>query len=217
MTKGRSPFIIPPGVNPEMRHLSKVYIELRKAEKETCSERKNIHMDEFLIIARFIVGGTFIIAGASKLADISAFFHAILSFELLSPGYGRILAWFLPIFEITVGLMLFSGIAFPFPACAILLLLAGFCTALLLAARRKKLVNCGCFGAHETPTSYKYALFRNLMLIVLTGTTLGATPIHQPSLWQIITSQEVFALPLAVGLVILFRLANIAWRILQKV
>ncbi|MEO6887370.1 MAG: MauE/DoxX family redox-associated membrane protein [Ktedonobacteraceae bacterium] len=174
-------------------------------------------MSEMELIARFIVGGTFIFAGGSKLRDIASFVRSILALELLPPLYGQVLARILPFIEILTGMMLLVGIAIPIFAGITLCMLVGFCAVLISAHYRRKSFDCGCFGANGTPTSYGRALFRNLILIILTiVSAIGTASIHHPFLWQIIMSQDVFALPLAVGAVIIFRLGTMAWEIFQK-
>jgi uncharacterized membrane protein YphA (DoxX/SURF4 family) len=118
---------------------------------------------------RVPLGGVFIVAGAAKIADPSAFALEIHNYQLL-PALAPVLAATLPAVELVVGLAMIVG-----PrgwaragAAASALLMAVFTVAVGSALARGINISCGCFGAGSAPVTV-VTLGRDLLLLAASG------------------------------------------------
>ena len=104
-------------------------------------------------IARVLVGVLFIFSGLIKLNDpvgfsfkLQEYFSAgVLNVEFLIP-FSLIIALFLVIFEVIVGLMLLLGYAKTFTTWSLLLMIIFFTFLTFYSAYFNKVTDCGCFG-----------------------------------------------------------------------
>ena len=93
-----------------------------------------------------LLSGTFISAGALKIADPRAFQEAILDYQMIGVAPAAAWAWWLPWFEVVCAVSLWlprfrtAGLA------GISLMVAAFLAILLSAVARSLTVSCGCFG-----------------------------------------------------------------------
>jgi len=126
-------------------------------------------MGIFTKILSFLVGGLFVIAGALKASDPSAFFNAIENYQILPHALAVAATFFLPYLEIFCGM----AVIFKRLHAGALVLLGGmtlvFIVALLLAWVRGLNIECGCFGAGDGPVNYGVALIRDLLLLAAIG------------------------------------------------
>jgi hypothetical protein len=110
------------------------------------------------------VGGFFLVAGLSKLADTSEFARAIMRYQLVGPSGAVAAAVWLPWAEVLCALSL----GFPqFRAAAawmILGMLAFFEVALVAALLRGLDINCGCLGT-IADSGVSFSIFRNLVFM----------------------------------------------------
>lgn len=117
------------------------------------------------LLARVVLGGLFVYAGALKLIDPVAFAAAVDNYRLISPPYTELVAAWLPALEVLCGAALLLGV-FLRPATMVLgLLNLVFMAALVAAAARGLDIDCGCFGSGGLPTSPLQALARDAVLM----------------------------------------------------
>jgi uncharacterized membrane protein YphA (DoxX/SURF4 family) len=126
------------------------------------------------IVARLILGGSFIFAAAAKIADPPAFAHEIYNFKLFPGSLVNAAALWLPWVEMLAGLALVAGIWRSVSAVLLGLLLFVFVGALSINLARGRAVDCGCFGSSKTPktteqrlTDMKIAIARDALLLAL--------------------------------------------------
>lgn len=122
----------------------------------------------FLLLLRCALGGVFIYAGLVKMENPAAFADSVASFRVLPPFLISIFALGLPVFEVTVGLMVLVGIPRGVGALSVILLSGIFVFALAQALVRGLEVDCGCFG-NGTPSIGK------TWLALSRASVLGAT------------------------------------------
>jgi len=125
-------------------------------------------------IARVVLGGAFIYAGARKVTDVTAFSDAIAGFRVLPSALVMPVALTFPVLEILLGVMvLLPASRLPRAGSLGLALLNLLFIAVLASAWIRGLdVNCGCFGFDWAPSSewkLPLAIARDLVLLALAG------------------------------------------------
>lgn len=124
-------------------------------------------------VARLIVGGTLLTAGALKVINLQSSVTATQAYQLLSPAAAQVFGWVLPFVEVVLGLFLIAGL-FTRPV-AILAGVLGlvFTAAVISVAARGMSIDCGCFGGGGPvapgDTHYPFEIVRDLGLVVLCG------------------------------------------------
>ncbi len=124
-----------------------------------------------VIICRVVVGGIFILAGASKLVEPIAEFIAIgRSWDIIPDP---LLTWYmtlLPWVELIFGIMLIVGIFTRVSAWVIFLCLLSFIIAISInMVRGRTLQDCGCFGsALHFGDTFAKILWRDFVLMAMT-------------------------------------------------
>ncbi len=98
------------------------------------------------IVARFILGGIFILAAIPKILDPASFAGVIYSYQLLPDMLINIVAVVLPWIEVVVGGFIIIGIWLPGTVLLYNLLLLTFICALIINTARGLDINCGCFS-----------------------------------------------------------------------
>ena len=134
-------------------------------------EKKSIVSNGFLII-RWIVGGIFIYAGASKLLNPAVFSMEISNYHLLHFWGASALAVYLPWLEIVAGTFVIFrkwtlsslGILFALT----LIFLIAICSAWF----RGLDISCGCFGHSLDPANYAKLITRDILFLILIATQL---------------------------------------------
>ncbi|MEZ4787295.1 MAG: DoxX family protein [Flavobacterium haoranii] len=104
-------------------------------------------------ISRFLVGILFIISGLIKLNDpvgfsykLEEYFNAnVLNMEFLIP-YALVIACFVVIFEVVLGVMLLLGFKPKFTMWSLLAMIVFFTFLTFYSAYFNKVTDCGCFG-----------------------------------------------------------------------
>ena len=117
------------------------------------------------LAARLVVGGLFVVAGALKLGDPTAFATEISNYRFL-PALAPWLAVMLPPVELVVGAALLIA---PWKwrraaALAAMGLLVMFTVAIVHVLRAGINVDCGCFGGNTGPVS-AWTAVRDLVLL----------------------------------------------------
>jgi len=99
------------------------------------------------LVSRIILGGVFLVAGATKIANPGALAAAIRSYELPLPEwFVSLSAHALPYLEVLLGLYLLAGLFTKISAWATNGLTLLFLLALVQGAARGLEIDCGCFG-----------------------------------------------------------------------
>jgi putative oxidoreductase len=100
------------------------------------------------LISRIVLGGVFLVAGATKIANSGGLAASIRSYELgLPEWFVSLSAHALPYLEIMLGLYLLVGLFTKVAAWATIALTAIFLLALVQGALRGLEIDCGCFGS----------------------------------------------------------------------
>jgi uncharacterized membrane protein YphA (DoxX/SURF4 family) len=122
-------------------------------------------------LARLLVGGVFLVAGALKLPDPAAAVRAVRAYRLLPESLVAPVAFGLPMVEIAVGLALLAGVFVRTAAIAAAALLAVFVAAVGSAWARGLQIDCGCFGGGGQvaagQTAYPAEILRDVGLLVV--------------------------------------------------
>jgi putative oxidoreductase len=121
------------------------------------------------LASRIVLGGVFLIAGATKILNPGTLAAAIRSYELPLPEWFISLsAHALPYLEVLLGLYLLAGLFTKISAWATNGLMAIFFLALLQGALRGLEMDCGCFGSSAGETSNLWlAAARDVGLLAL--------------------------------------------------
>lgn len=129
------------------------------------------------LVARLVLGGVFLYAGASKVFDAGGLAASIRSYGLgLPEWFVALSAHALPPFEVLLGLYLIAGLFTGASAWAASGLMVVFTLALLQGALRGLEVDCGCFGpAVSGGSSLWLDVLRDLGLLAL-GLLLALAP-----------------------------------------
>lgn len=106
-------------------------------------------MRYFVTLARVVLGGLLIVAGALKVGHAADLAAAIAGFRLLPPGIVAPMALVLPIFEIVLGLYLVVGLLARITAIAAAVQFVVYAGAIASAILRGIPANCGCFGPND--------------------------------------------------------------------
>ncbi len=101
--------------------------------------------DVVLLLARLLLGGTFLYASLDKIADPAGFALAISNYRLLPSGSEGFLAALLPWVEALAGGLLLLGLMTAGASLVVAALSATFAAAITSALWRGLDVSCGCF------------------------------------------------------------------------
>lgn len=100
------------------------------------------------LVSRIVLGGVFLLAGATKIADPGGLAASIRSYELPLPEwFVSASAYSLPYLEVLLGFYLVIGLFTRVSAWATNALMLVFILALLQGALRGLEIDCGCFGS----------------------------------------------------------------------
>lgn len=119
-------------------------------------------------LARLVLGGVWLAAGATKIADLDASVRAVRAYRLLPETAAQILGAGLPAVEI----LLVIGAGVRVAAVVSAVLMAAFVVGIASAWARGLQIDCGCFGsggqlaAGQNPT-YGWELARDGGLLLL--------------------------------------------------
>ena len=123
-------------------------------------------------ICRALLGLVFVYAAITKLSTPQDFADSIAAYQLLPLSVINLIAWSLPLFELSCGLFILTGFYFRIATLGILLMLVVFMTAIVMALIRGLPINCGCFGSLlGLDTNPWLALIRDAILLILATVT----------------------------------------------
>lgn len=120
-------------------------------------------------LARLVVGGVLLVAGALKVIDPQSSVAAVHAYEIVPAWLELPIGWGLPFLELGLGLLLVSGLFTKTAALVAGLVVVVFIVAVVSAAVRGLSIDCGCFGGggQVAPghTAYAWELVRDLGLL----------------------------------------------------
>lgn len=130
------------------------------------------------LVSRLVLGGVFLVAGATKIPDPGGLAASIRSYELSLPEwFVSLSAHALPYLEVMLGVYLLAGLFQKVFAWATTGLTALFLLALLQGALRGLEIDCGCLGSSAGETSSLWlAAVRDVGLLLL-GLHLALAPV----------------------------------------
>ena len=112
-----------------------------------------------------VVSGVFVAAGVTKVWDPAEFARQIHRYRLVGPGVSSLLAVWLPWLELVIAAMLWPLATRRLAWWTSVSMLLAFTAALATAAARGLDIDCGCFGANGTGSTW-WAMGRNIGLLV---------------------------------------------------
>jgi uncharacterized membrane protein YphA (DoxX/SURF4 family) len=122
--------------------------------------------------ARLLLGGVWLVAGASKITDLDASVRAVRAYQLLPETAAQVVGAGLPLVELLLGVLLVAGAGVRAAAAVSAVLMLAFVVGIASAWARGLRIDCGCFGsggelaAGQDPT-YGVELARDIALTVL--------------------------------------------------
>ncbi len=131
-------------------------------------------MREWLgLLARLVVGGVWIAAGALKLTDPNGSVAAVKAYELLPTSLVETVGYLLPALEVVVGLALILGVLTRGAAVISALLFVAFIIGIASVWARGMEIDCGCFGGGganpDASSDYPWEIARDAGLLLLSG------------------------------------------------
>ncbi len=117
------------------------------------------------VIARLIVGGVFVVAGALKILDPGAFAVDVANFRMLPHPAVNLIAITLPWVELVAGVLMVIGVWSRGSALVITAMCVLFLIALTQALARGLDVRCGCFGTVEARKVGLTAIAQDVVLL----------------------------------------------------
>ena len=121
----------------------------------------------FVLIARLVVAGAFVIAALPKIQDPVAFATSVSAFRVIDSGLSSWVAVLLPWLELVIGFGILLPIIRRTSGALIGLLLILFIALHTSAWMRGLDISCGCFGSEtgEATTDYRWLILRNILLL----------------------------------------------------
>ena len=122
------------------------------------------------VLARALLGGVWLVAGALKIPDPSESVRAVRNYRLLPEAVVPLLGHALPVLEILVGLCLLAGLLVRANAALSAVLLLAFVVGIASAWSRGLSIECGCFGGgggtlEDATAKYPWEIARDLGLL----------------------------------------------------
>lgn len=130
-------------------------------------------------LARVILGGVLLIAGALKVGHPAQSARAVQAYQILPFDVARLVGYGLPLVEIILGALLLAGLLTRAAAVLGTLLMLAFVIGIASAWARGLAIDCGCFGGggeiEAAKTAYPLELARD-SLFTLCGAYLSWRP-----------------------------------------
>jgi uncharacterized membrane protein YphA (DoxX/SURF4 family) len=126
------------------------------------------------LLARLVVGGVWVVAGALKLPDPDESVRAVRAYDLLPEAVVPLVGHALPVVEVLVGACLLVGLLTRGSAIVSALLLTAFIVGISSAWARGLQIECGCFGggagpAQNAAAKYPWEIARDVGLLALSA------------------------------------------------
>jgi uncharacterized membrane protein YphA (DoxX/SURF4 family) len=123
------------------------------------------------VLSRLVVGGVWVVAGASKLPDPSESVRAVRNYQLLPEAVVPFVGHSLPVLEVIIGLCLLLGLLTRPAAAVSAVLMAAFVFGIASAWARGLSIDCGCFGGGGGPVEnatakYPWEIARDAALML---------------------------------------------------
>ena len=122
------------------------------------------------LLARLILGGVLLVAGALKVTVPAVSARAVQAFQILPFDFAGYVGYALPVVEIAVGTLLVIGLFTRASAVVGGLLMLAFIVGIASAWARGLSIDCGCFGGGGTieaaQTQYLKDILRDAGLVV---------------------------------------------------
>ena len=128
-------------------------------------------MTEWLgLLARVVVGGVWVVAGALKLPDPSQSVDAVRAYQLIPGNLVQPVGQLLPVVEVVIGLCLILGLLTRWMAVASAVLFVLFIIGIASAWARGINIDCGCFGGGgydpDAQSKYPWEIARDVALLL---------------------------------------------------
>ncbi len=124
-------------------------------------------LDAVVLVLRLVLGGIFIVAGASKIGHAAEFAQQIAAFRILPQAAVAPVAIVLPFLEVLLGGYLIVGLFTRVSAWVAAVLLFGFDAAIASAVVRGLSLSCGCFGPNDKTVTTWAEVARDAVFVVL--------------------------------------------------
>jgi len=125
------------------------------------------------LLARLILGGVLIWAGAAKVTNPALSALAVRAYKILPYDFAGYVGYALPVLEILVGLLLVLGLFTRVSAVVGGLLMLAFIFGISWAWAHGYSIDCGCFGGGGTiaaaQTQYPLELLRDISFVACAG------------------------------------------------
>ncbi|WP_243059453.1 MauE/DoxX family redox-associated membrane protein [Nocardioides sp. SR21] len=122
------------------------------------------------LLARLVVGGVWIVAGALKLPDPAQSVNAVRAYQLLPGELVQPVGQLLPVIEIVIGLCLVLGLLTRWAALGSAILFVLFIIGIASAWARGITIDCGCFGGGgydpNATDKYPWEIARDAVLLL---------------------------------------------------
>ena len=126
-------------------------------------------MGWLVLVARLVVGGVWIVAGALKIPDPASSVQAVRAYRLLPEAIVPTVGQLLPVVEVVVGLALVVGLLTRTMAVASAVLFVAFIIGIASAWARGLTIDCGCFGGGgydpDAAEKYPWEIARDVALL----------------------------------------------------
>lgn len=123
------------------------------------------------LLARFILGGVLIVAGALKVGNLQKSAMAVRAYEMLPIWLANLFGYVLPWIEIGIGSLLVVGALVKINGLLGALIMLAFIIAIAQAWARGLSIDCGCFGGGGSidpeDTKYLSEIIRDIGLLGL--------------------------------------------------
>lgn len=129
----------------------------------------DIYQPWITLLARLILGGVLLVAGALKVGNLQKSAMAVRAYELLPTAVANFLGYVLPWLEIGLGLLLILGVAVSISGLFGAIIMLAFIIAISQAWARGLSIDCGCFGGggpiDPKETKYLSEIIRDIGLL----------------------------------------------------
>jgi uncharacterized membrane protein YphA (DoxX/SURF4 family) len=97
--------------------------------------------------ARLLLGGVWLVAGASKITDLDASVRAVRAYRLLPETAAQVVGAGLPVVELLLGVLIVAGAGVRAAAAVSAVLMLAFVVGIASTWARGLQIDCGCFGS----------------------------------------------------------------------